>query len=93
MFCQAFDEFKWLPQVKECLKSTDQVPWESRQKFEIAFRQNWSDWENADVEVRPPTTRPKELGDLLLELGIVRNRTGEKFDVPDLYLKGLGAET
>lgn len=87
---QAFDEFKWLPRVKECLESADQVPWESRQKLEIAFRQHWSDWENEDVEVRPPATRPKELVDLLLELGIVRNRLGEKFDVPDLYLKGLG---
>ncbi|HRI64755.1 MAG TPA: hypothetical protein PK156_10955 [Polyangium sp.] len=87
---QAFDEFKWLPRVKECLESADQVPWESRQKLEIAFRQHWFDWENEDAEVRPPAARPKELVDLLLELGIVRNRTGEKFDVPDLYLKGLG---
>lgn len=86
----ATDEFRWLPMVKECLKASAQVPWDARHKLELAFRQRWDTWQRQSAELRPPADSPKELVDVLLELGIVRNRSGDKFDVPDLYLKGLG---
>jgi hypothetical protein len=87
---QASDEFLWLPMVKERLKANPQVPWESRRLIEAALKVDWDAWLTQSPEVRPPADSPKELVDVLLELGIVRDRGNDKYDVPDLYLKGLG---
>lgn len=87
---QANTEFPWLPMVKERLKSNPQVPWESRRIIEAALKVNWDVWLDQDPEQRPPASSAKELVDVLLELGIVRDRGNDKYDVPDLYLKGLG---
>ena len=38
---------------------------------------------------RPPEERPGRLVDYLVELGVFRNRPGDRIDVPDLYLRGL----
>jgi len=52
-----------------------------------------SDWEKswgAPPDLRPPVESPADLVDYLLELGILRERTQERIDVPDIYLFGLG---
>jgi hypothetical protein len=67
-----------------------QVPWESRRMIELALKANWDAWSAQNPEQRPPADTPRELVDVLLELGIVRDRGGDKYDVPDLYLHGLG---
>ncbi|WP_170229469.1 ATP-binding protein [Polyangium fumosum] len=87
---QANDEFRWLPEVKERLKAIAEVPWRSRSILEGALGKRWEAWFEQGPEQRPPAKSAKDLVDLLLELGIVRDRGGDKFDVPDLYLKGLG---
>lgn len=86
---QASDEFLWLPMVKERLKTSPHVPWDSRRVLEIALRHDWDAWAAADPERRPPAASPKELVDVLQELGIVRDRGRDNYDVPDLYLAGL----
>ncbi|MDI1482641.1 hypothetical protein [Polyangium sp. y55x31] len=87
---QAADEFHWLPMVRERLKAISQVPWESRRVIELALKANWDAWSAQNPEQRLPADTPRELVDVLLELGILRDRGGDKYDVPDLYLHGLG---
>ncbi|HSN99088.1 MAG TPA: hypothetical protein VLS89_12415 [Candidatus Nanopelagicales bacterium] len=87
---QASDEFLWLPMVKERLKAIPQVPWETRRMIEAALKVDWDVWWDRHPEQRPPAESPRELVDVLLELGIVRDRGSNKYDVPDLYMKGLG---
>lgn len=87
---QAMDEFLWLPMVKERLKACPQVPWDSRRVLETAMKADWPAWTLEEQERRPPADSPKELVDVLLELGIVRDRRNDSYDVPDLYLAGLG---
>jgi hypothetical protein len=86
---QAFDEFLWLPGVKERLKTCQQIPWDSRYVLENALKVGWDIWVSGDSERRPPVSSPKELVDVLLELGIVRDRGGDTYDAPDLYGAGL----
>ncbi|XXT17181.1 hypothetical protein WME94_43840 [Sorangium sp. So ce429] len=88
---QANDEFHWLPDVKARLVVCPHVPWESRRVLESALKLGWDEWSEAtDLERRPPADSPRELVDVLLELGIVRDRGNGSYDVPDLYLEGLG---
>ncbi|XXY53415.1 hypothetical protein WME91_19990 [Sorangium sp. So ce269] len=87
---QTTDEFLWLPMVKERLKTNAQVPWESRRVLEQALKVGWEAWLNQPPERRPPADSPRELVDVLLEVGIVRDRGKDNYDVPDVYLKGLG---
>jgi hypothetical protein len=86
----ANNEFPWLPMVKQRLKVCREVPWESRRTLEIALGAHWEGWVGRDSAERPPADSPKELVDVLLELGIVRDRGHDNYDVPDLYQEGLG---
>ncbi len=52
-----------------------------------------SSWEKSwgiRPSIRPPEDTAKEFVDYLLELGVLRERTKERIDVPDIYLYGLG---
>lgn len=84
----ASDEFRWLLGVKERLQRDREVPWE-RKEIEKLLRAKWDEsWSNTDF-VAAPADSPRELVDYLLELGIVRDRGRNHFDVPDLFLAGL----
>jgi hypothetical protein len=87
---KANDEFPWLPIVKQRLRPRREVPWESRRILEETLGADWNDWIGKEPEQRPPADSPQELVDVLLELGIVRDRGHDNYDVPDLYLWGLG---
>ena len=86
---QAMDEFLWLPEVKARLKRHPHVPWESRQLLETSLKASWEEWCSGAPERRPPADSARDLVDVLLELGIVRDRGNDNYDVPDLYLAGL----
>jgi hypothetical protein len=82
-------EFPWLMGLAERLQRDREVPWE-RAELESLLRGRWDEsWSKASTEVRPPADTPHDLVDALVELGIVRARGQEKFDVPDLFLHGL----
>lgn len=82
--------FPWLRGLKERLEG-QQVPWDSRRELERLLARGWEEpWSRGDQLVRPPAENPRELVDVLLELGIVRDRGLGTYDVPDLYRKGLG---
>lgn len=87
---QARHEWPWLDGVRRRLAVQPLVPWK-RRRFHELLSKDWNgDWDDSDSAVRPPTDRPADLADYLLELGIVRRRTDERVDVPDLYLFGFG---
>jgi hypothetical protein len=86
---KANDEFPWLPAVKQRLAACQRVPWESRRILEDALGAGWETWRQGERDLRPPADSPRELVDVLMELGIVRDRGHDNFDVPDLYLAGL----
>ncbi|MRG94454.1 hypothetical protein [Polyangium spumosum] len=83
-------EIRWLPKLKVCLHSDPRVPWESRHVLVAALAAGWDVWSGEDQDSRPPASSPEQLVDMLLDLGIVRDRGNGKYDVPDLYLHGLG---
>jgi hypothetical protein len=80
----------WLHGLRERLRESREVPWIRRDLERLLARRFDEGWGGAPAEVHPPAANPRELVDHLLELGIFRERTEEKCDVPDLYLKGLG---
>lgn len=87
---QAGNELPWLAGLKERLAKDREVPW-TRRELETLVRGRWDEsWSSSRVDVRPPADNPRALVDYLMELGIVRDRGGDSFDVPDLFLKGIG---
>lgn len=87
---QGHNEWPWLEGVKRRLARQPLVPWE-RSVFNDLLSRDWTKkWDASDADVRPPADRPADLGDYLIELGIVRKRTDDRIDVPDLYLFGFG---
>lgn len=87
---QGHHEWPWLDGVKQRLAKKPLVPW-NRKEFNELLSHKWEEhWGNSAASVRPPVDRPADLGDYLIELGIVRRRSDDRIDVPDLYLFGFG---
>jgi hypothetical protein len=84
----AKNEWLWIEGLKERIRD-NQVPWDRRQ-FELHLQEKWSDSWAEDAVIRPPMDDIHEFVDYLIEIGIVRSRSNERIDVPDLYLRGLG---
>jgi hypothetical protein len=86
---QALDEWPWLAGVRERV-SGDQVPWDRRQQVERlltpGFGKNWG----SQPDVPPPASDARELVEYLIEIGVFRERSDGRIDVPDLFLAGLG---
>lgn len=83
-------EFRWLSGLEERLSTDREVPW-TRKELERLLRTRWEEsWSTVEKDVRPPADNSRELVDYLVELGVVRHRGGDTFDVPDLFLAGMG---
>ncbi len=83
-------EWPWLEGVKKRLQPDRLVPWT---RTEIVGLLD-ADWEETwgrpgDAGVRPPVEQAAELVDYLIDLGVLRRRSDDRIDVPDLYLSGL----
>ena len=83
-------EWPWLDGVRTRLQNDRLVPWEQRKITSLLA----ADWDGrwapeAQSDVRPPEDRPADFVDYLTELGIFRQRSDNRVDVPDLYLSGL----
>jgi len=87
---QAMTEFPWLEGLRQRLAADRQVPW-PRKTLEALLRTHWDkSWAGtAGQDVRAPAENPRELIDHLVELGIVRHRGQDRYDVPDIFLAGL----
>lgn len=80
-------ELPWLRGVSERIQGA-MVPI-GRDEAEKMLAINWEHWE-AESDIRPPVDTPHELVDVLIELGVFRQRLDGRIDVPDLFLAGLG---
>lgn len=81
-------EMRWLVGLANRLKKQPQVPWTKRdliKLLKVDFGGVWSPHDSA----RPPGADADELLENLVNLGVIRRRAGDSFDVPDLYLHGL----
>lgn len=80
-------EWRWLQGIEDRLAADRNVPW-SRKDLEKLLKADWTgSWGNENVQ--PPAEDAQSFVDRLIELGIVRQRGTDRFDVPDLYLAGL----
>jgi len=80
-------ELRWLEGLAERLQKDREVPWKRREIMRLLttdFDKAWS-----ASEARPPGSSSEELLDNLVELGVLRARANDLYDVPDLYLQGL----
>ena len=83
-------EWPWLEGVRIRLKEDRLVPRE-RQRIVALLDANWDhSWGSSDQMIRPPEDRPADFLDYLIEIGVFRQRSDDRVDVPDLYLSGLG---
>jgi len=82
------NEWPWLYGVKKRVNG-NLMPMD-RREFRERLTADWDSSWGSQPDLRPPVDSPAELIDYLLELGVVRERTRDRVDVPDVYLYGLG---
>jgi hypothetical protein len=86
----ASGELPWITGLAERLQVVRKVPW-SRKQLDSLLRTRFTEsWGGQGSQVRPPGANHDELRESLVELGILRRRGDDSFDVPDLYQHGLG---
>lgn len=86
----ASSEFTWIEGLKKRLQVERQVPW-NRKQLDSLLRNSFSEsWGIGPENLRPPGETADEVRENLVALGILRARGDGSFDVPDLYLHGLG---
>lgn len=83
-------EFRWIPGLKQRLSLDRGVPWKRKELEKLLARDFNGTWSGGPGEVRPPGTDFAEVLDNLTALGVFRARGKDSYDVPDLYLSGLG---
>lgn len=84
------NEWPWLHGVKERIAKDRLAPWNRRELQEL-LDQDWGrSWGQGDKHIGPPAQTARELIDYLVELGVFRERSNDRIDVPDIYLFGLG---
>lgn len=88
-------EFPWLPSLKRRLAEDPQVPWTGREVARMIGRDFDGDWgwvpgADGPEPIRPPGRDVAEVLENLVQLGILTLRGDGSYNVPDLYLHGLG---
>ncbi len=81
-------ELPWLKGLAERLQKDREVPWTKRELVKLLKVDFDGEWSLGGA--RPPGADAEELLENLVNLGVIRRRANEIFDVPDLYLHGLG---
>lgn len=80
-------ELRWLDGLARRLQADREVPWRRREILTLLGADFFEEW--SDMGARPPGANAEELLDNLVELGVLRARANDLYDVPDLYLQGL----
>ena len=84
-------EWPWLDGVRRRLRADPLVPWTRHRTVELLDSDDVDGWAPEGAgDVRPLEDDPAALLEYLVELGILRRRTDDRLDVPNLYLYGLG---
>lgn len=84
------NELFWLIGLGERLARDREVPWSRRELLKLLSYRFDETWGAAPRHVAPPGQDPEEVIETLVQLGVLRVRPDGGFDVPDLYLDGLG---
>jgi energy-coupling factor transporter ATP-binding protein EcfA2 len=83
---QSTNEWPWLPSLTERVRD-QQVPWD-RRIIDKLIEKHWdAAWSTTGAA---PASSAPEFVDYLIEVGVFRARPGNRVDVPDLFLAGLG---
>jgi len=82
------NEWPWLHGVRERIQG-HLMPMKQTD-FRDLLAAGWEGSWSSDASIRPPVDSAKDLVDYLLELGVLRERTHGRVDLPDIYLYGLG---
>jgi len=84
----SLDEWPWLDGLKERMSTIREVPWE-RREIDRRIENTWDEpWVKGQT-IQLPAGSARELVDYLVEVGIFRERSDGRIDVPDLFLAGL----
>lgn len=88
-------EFPWIPSLKRRLAEDPLVPWTEREVARMIGRNFDGDWGSLPgagglESIRPPGRDVAEVLESLVQLGIFTLRGDGSYNVPDLYLHGLG---
>jgi hypothetical protein len=83
----AQEEYPWLDSLKTTLRGLE-VPM-ARDKFlEAVQSTRWSE----KPEKQPPATKPEEILQYLLQLGVLENRSDGRINMPEIYLYGFNVK-
>lgn len=83
------DEWPWIDGLKRRLTGRT-VPCH-RKELEQHLDSEWKDpWDENNPGVRPTMESPRDFIPYLVEVGILRSRSEDRIDAPDLFLAGLG---
>jgi hypothetical protein len=80
----AQEEYPWLEALKISLTGLE-VPTQKSKFLEVLTATQW----NEQLGKRPPTTKPEEVLNYLLQLGIVESRSDGRINMPEIYLYGF----
>jgi hypothetical protein len=80
----AQEEYPWLEALKTSLTGLE-VPILEPKFLEVLTTTQWSD----QIGKHPPITKPEEVLNYLLRLGIVESRSDERINMPEIYLYGF----
>jgi len=88
-------EFPWIPSLRRRLAEDPQVPWTEREVARLIGRNFDGDWGSlpgaeGSEPIRPPGRDVAEVLENLVQLGLLTLRGDGSYNVPDLYLTGLG---
>ena len=81
----AQEEYPWLEVLKSSLKGLN-LPIAKEKFVEALQNTEWSEKPGK----QPPTSKPAEVFEYLLQLGIVESRTDGRINVPEIYMYGFG---
>lgn len=82
------NEWPWLHGLRERVRGKLMPLKEA--DFRELLSSSWDDNWGSDASIRPPEGSPRDFVEYLIELGVLRERTDDRVDVPDIYLYGLG---
>lgn len=80
-------EFRWLEGLALRLQQDREVPWKRRELLRLLGQDFEGPWSASSA--RPPGATSEEVLENLVDLGVLRARANDLYDVPDIYLQGL----
>jgi hypothetical protein len=81
------EEYPWLESLKGSFKNLN-VPIPKEKFLEAISKTSWRE----STKHQPPSTKPEEILQYLLQLNIVETRLDERINMPEIYLYGFNVK-